>query len=141
MSTATKRFEECDIDGPFDAVIGSSILNHLDVAAALSLILRLLKPAVGSVSRSRIISYSQVFLERKLRFLPVFQYTSPDETAFVRRSFAPRLRAAGFIDASIVPFDWLHPRVPPKPLAPFRNLERSSNARTSCASSRARRPQ
>ena len=26
-----KRFEDCDLDGSFDAVIGSSTLHHLDV--------------------------------------------------------------------------------------------------------------
>ena len=26
-----KRFEECNVDGPFDAVIGSSILQHLEI--------------------------------------------------------------------------------------------------------------
>jgi SAM-dependent methyltransferase len=109
-----KRFEECDIDGPFDAVIGSSILHHLDVAAALPLILRLLKPGGWFSFAEPNYLNPQVFLERKLRFLPIFQYTSPDETAFVRWSFARQLRAAGFIDVSIVPFDWLHPRVPPK---------------------------
>jgi len=39
-----KRFEECDVDGPFDAVIGSSVLHHLDIEAALIRIYDLLKP-------------------------------------------------------------------------------------------------
>ena len=39
-----KRFEDCDVDGPFDAVTGSSILHHLDIAGAVSNIRRLLKP-------------------------------------------------------------------------------------------------
>ena len=30
-----KRFEDCDVDGPFDAVVGSSILHHLEVEKAL----------------------------------------------------------------------------------------------------------
>src|SRR5262245_8041458 len=30
-----KRFEDCVVDGPFDAVIGSSILHHLEMAPAL----------------------------------------------------------------------------------------------------------
>jgi SAM-dependent methyltransferase len=117
-----KRFEECDIDGPFDAVIGSSILHHLDVVAALPLILRLLKPGGWFSFAEPNYLNPQVFLERKLRFLPVFQYTSPDETAFVRWPFARQLRAAGFIDAFILPFDWLHPRVPPKAIAAVSKL-------------------
>ena len=30
-----KRFEDCEVDGPFDIVIGSSILHHLEVETAL----------------------------------------------------------------------------------------------------------
>jgi hypothetical protein len=56
----------------------------------------------------------QIFLERKLRFLPFFSYTSPDETAFVRWSLRRRLERAGFGEISITPFDWLHPSTPPK---------------------------
>jgi SAM-dependent methyltransferase len=109
-----KRFEECDIDGPFDAVIGSSILHHLEIGAALPLILRLLKPGGWFSFAEPNYLNPQVFLERTLQFLPAFQYTSPDETAFIRWSFARQLRAAGFTGVSIVPFDWLHPQTPPK---------------------------
>lgn len=109
-----KRFEDCDIDGPFDAVIGSSILHHLDVGAALPLIWRLLKPGGWLSFAEPNFLNPQVFLERKLRFLPIFQYTSPDETAFVRWSLARQLRTAGFEDIAITPFDWLHPHTPPR---------------------------
>jgi SAM-dependent methyltransferase len=37
-----KRFEECDVEGPFDAVIGSSVLHHLEVDEALRRIFALL---------------------------------------------------------------------------------------------------
>ena len=40
-----KRFEECGNMGPFDAVIGSSILHHLDLEQALPRIFELLKPS------------------------------------------------------------------------------------------------
>lgn len=29
----TQNFEDCDINGPFDAVVGSSILHHLNASA------------------------------------------------------------------------------------------------------------
>jgi SAM-dependent methyltransferase len=112
-----KRFEECNVDGPFDAVIGSSILHHLDIGAALPRILSLLRPGGWFSFAEPNYLNPQVFLERKLRFLPVFQYTSPDETAFIRWSFARQLAAAGFTGISTVPFDWLHPRTPPKAMS------------------------
>jgi len=108
-----KPFEDCEIDGPFDAVIGSSVLHHLQIDVSLKRIHDLLRPrGVLSFAEPNMLN-PQVFLERKLRFLPMFSYTSLDETAFVRSSFDRRLRAAGFTDVSIVPFDWLHPSTPP----------------------------
>jgi 2-polyprenyl-3-methyl-5-hydroxy-6-metoxy-1,4-benzoquinol methylase len=106
------RFEDCEVDGPFDAVIGSSVLHHLEVAAAIRQVFRLLRPGgLLSFAEPNLLN-PQVFIERKLRFLPVFKYISPDETAFVRWRFARQLVETGFEEVSIVPFDWLHPATP-----------------------------
>lgn len=107
-----RAFEQCHLDGPFDAVIGSSVLHHLDLAAALAKLFRLLKP--GGVFAFAEPNYlnPQVFLERKLRFLPYYSYISADETAFVRWSLAGRLASVGFTGVRIVPFDWMHPALP-----------------------------
>jgi len=107
-----KRFEDCDVDGPFDAVIGSSILHHLDIDLSLARIKSLLKKGGRFSFAEPNMLNPQVFLERKLQFLPMFSYTSPDETAFVRWAFASKLRSAGFEDVAITPFDWLHPATP-----------------------------
>jgi SAM-dependent methyltransferase len=105
-----KRFENCDVDGPFDAVVGSSILHHLELEAALRRIYELLKPGgVLSFAEPNMLN-PQVFAERKFRKL--FPYISPDETAFVRWSLKSALQKAGFSDIEITPFDWLHPSVP-----------------------------
>jgi 2-polyprenyl-3-methyl-5-hydroxy-6-metoxy-1,4-benzoquinol methylase len=108
-----KPFEECDVDGPFDAVIGSSVLHHLEIDASLRRILQLLKPGGFLSFAEPNMLNPQVFMERHLQFLPIFAYTSPDETAFVRWSFARKLRSMGFEDVAITPFDWLHPHTPP----------------------------
>jgi SAM-dependent methyltransferase len=110
-----KRFEDCDVVGPFDAVIGSSILHHLEVDAAIGHIRRLLKPGGRLSFAEPNMLNPQVYLERRFSHLPMFSYTSPDETAFVRWDLARRLRDAGFGAISISPFDWLHPSTP-KPL-------------------------
>lgn len=109
-----KRFEDCDLEGPFDAIIGSSVLHHLDILPALRQIKRLLKPGgVLSFAEPNMLN-PQVFLERKFHYLPMFAYTSPDETAFIRWKLARQLRQEGFVDVVIRPFDWLHPSVPPQ---------------------------
>lgn len=108
-----KRFEDCDVDGPFEAVLGSSVLHHLDIEPALRRIFSLLKPGGWLSFAEPNYLNPQVFLERKLAFIrPVFWYVSPDEAAFVRWSFQAQLEKAGFVEVRIVPFDWLHPAVP-----------------------------
>ena len=107
-----KRFEDCDLDGPFDVILGSSILHHLAVKTALAKIYQLLKPGgVISFAEPNFLN-PQVFLERKLR--KWFPYTSPDEIAFVRWHLKKDLEEAGMIKIEITPFDWLHPFTPEK---------------------------
>jgi SAM-dependent methyltransferase len=105
-----RRFEDCNVDGPFDAVIGSSILHHLDLQEAFPAIFRLLKPhGIMSFAEPNMLN-PQVWAERRFRGL--FPDVSPDETAFVRWKLTKTLRKAGFRNIEIAPFDWLHPSVP-----------------------------
>jgi len=105
-----KRFEECHEEGPFDAVVGSSVLHHLDIEASLKTMFSLLKPG-GKVSFAEPNMLNpQIFIERHFR--QFFPQVSPDETAFVRWRFAAQLRSAGFVNVAITPFDWLHPATP-----------------------------
>ena len=109
-------FEECAVEGAFDAVIGSSVLHHLDVRAALARIHDLLTPGGRLCLAEPNMLNPQVFMERRFRrWLPS---VSPDETAFVRWRLHGLLAAVGFTEISIVPFDWLHPATP-RPLIPF----------------------
>ena len=107
----TQNFEDCDINGPFDAVLGSSILHHLD-ASAFSIIYNLLKPGCPLCFAEPNMLNPQIWMERTFRSLPIFSHISPDETAFVRWTLAQELAAAGFVDITITPFDWLHPATP-----------------------------
>ena len=102
--------EDAAIDGPFDAVVGSSVLHHLDLGVALPRLHALLAPGGKLCFAEPNLLNPQVFLERKFRRW--FPYVSPDETAFVRWRLARLLAAEGFEDVSVTPFDWLHPGVP-----------------------------
>jgi SAM-dependent methyltransferase len=140
-------FEECRVEGPFDAVIGSSILHHLEVEAALEKIFGLLKPGGYLSFAEPNMLNPQVWLERKLSFLPCFWYVSPDETAFVRPSLQRLLARAGFTEIAITPFDWLHPQTTPAWIKKMQKLgerlERTPFLREFAGSLliRARRPQ
>jgi len=107
-----KRFEDCALEGPFDAVIGSSVLHHLEVVEALSKIYELLKPGGTLCFAEPNMLNPQIFAERKFRRF--FPKISADETAFVRSSLKRSLEKTGFVDCAITPFDWLHPAVPEK---------------------------
>jgi 2-polyprenyl-3-methyl-5-hydroxy-6-metoxy-1,4-benzoquinol methylase len=109
-----KPFEDCDLDGPFDAIIGSSILHHLQIPDALKKIYKLLKPG-GKISFAEPnLLNPQVFLERVFSFLPCFWYVSLDETAFIRWRLAKIFKELGYCNIKMTPFDWLHPKTPAK---------------------------
>lgn len=108
-----KRIEDYDIDGSFDAVIGSSVLHHLDIETALIKIYSLLRPGGFMCFTEPNMLNPQVFIERKFRsLLPCLWYVSPDETALVRWKFRDLLIKTGFEKIKIIPFDWLHPTTP-----------------------------
>jgi SAM-dependent methyltransferase len=107
-----KPFEACDVEGPFDAIIGSSLLHHLDLDAALPRIYSLLKPGgVMSFAEPNMLN-PQIMLQKNIPWIKKRMGDSPDETAFVRWAFRARLAKVGFNDVEIVPFDWLHPATP-----------------------------
>ena len=110
-----KRFEDCDLEGPFDAVIGSSVLHHLDVEEALRRIHELLVPGgLFSFAEPNMLN-PQVAVQKNVGPVKRWLGDSPDETAFVRWRLAAQLRRIGFTEVSITPFDWLHP-LTPRPL-------------------------
>jgi SAM-dependent methyltransferase len=105
-----RPFEECGGLGPFDAIVGSSVLHHLECPAALARIFQMLRPGgrLGFCEPNRL--NPQVWF--CLKFRRYFPEYSPEEGAFVRWALAGQLAAAGFSDIAITPFDWLHPAIP-----------------------------
>lgn len=106
------RFEEMDPAEPFDAVVGSSVLHHLEIDDSLRLMRELLRPGGRLVFAEPNMLNPQVWMERRFRHWDRFKYVSPDETAFVRATLARQLAAAGFDQIEITPHDWLHPSTP-----------------------------
>jgi len=107
-----KRFEDCDVEGPFDAVIGSSVLHHLDLKPALAKIHQLLKAGgVMCFSEPNMLN-PQIMAQKNIPWLKERMGDSPDETAFFRWSTHHLLEQSGFHRVRITPFDWLHPAVP-----------------------------
>lgn len=106
-----ERFEEFDSAGVFDAVVGSSVLHHLDIEPTLTNIYRLLKPGGRMVFAEPNMLNPQIIAERTFLRNRLKQ-VSEDETAFVRWKLRRQLLAHGFDGIKITPFDWLHPKTP-----------------------------
>ena len=105
-----KNFEDCDVEGPFDAVIGSSVLHHLELERTWPKIFSLLKPGGRMSFAEPNMLNPQIYCERHFRRF--FPQVSPDETAFVRFQLRRDLERNGFSSVAIKPFDWLHPYTP-----------------------------
>lgn len=105
-------------DASFDAVIGSSVLHHLDIDQALEEIRRVLKPGGRLAFAEPNMMNPQIVFERSTPAVRRWLGVSPEETAFFRWSLAAKLRAAGFAEVRVEPHDFLHPSVP-APLIPI----------------------
>jgi SAM-dependent methyltransferase len=117
------RYEDASFPQPFDAVVGSSVLHHLDIPAALEKSYELLRPGGRMAFAEPNMLNPQVFAERTF-MRKRLTYVSPDETAFVRWRLARLLKAHGFEEVRIRPFDWLHPIVPSRLIGLMETLGR-----------------
>jgi ubiquinone/menaquinone biosynthesis C-methylase UbiE len=101
-------FDDC----AFDAVIGSSVLHHLDTAKAMAEIYRVLKNGGHIAFTEPNMMNPQIAVQKNIPWLKKRLGDSPDETAFFHRQMMKMLRRAGFSDIIVTPFDFLHPAVP-----------------------------
>jgi 2-polyprenyl-3-methyl-5-hydroxy-6-metoxy-1,4-benzoquinol methylase len=108
--------------GSFEYIVGSSSLHHLNVDAALNEFIRLLKPGGKIMFTEPNMMNPQVALIKNVPPLKRRFGDSPDETAFFRWLIIKKLRHFGFIDVSVHPFDFLHPRIPYFLLNPVEKL-------------------
>ncbi|HZV01690.1 MAG TPA: methyltransferase domain-containing protein [Planctomycetota bacterium] len=96
----------------FDAVIGSSVLHHLELGPALSEVRRVLKPGGRFVVAEPNMLNPQIMIQKNVPFVKRLAGDTPDETAFFRWRIARDLERAGFSAIEIEPYDFLHPMVP-----------------------------
>jgi ubiquinone/menaquinone biosynthesis C-methylase UbiE len=98
----------------FDAVIGSSVLHHLEIEKAFSEIYRVLKPGGVIAFTEPNMLNPQIALQKNIPWLKRKLGDSPDETAFFRWKIKKLLQDSGFTEIKVIPFDFLHPAVPMK---------------------------
>lgn len=99
-------------DNTFDAIVGCSVLHHLDWRLALRCFIRKLRPGgVIRFSEPNLLN-PQIFLQKNLPFLKRKLGDSPDEYAFTAREIQRDLRNAGFQSIEVQPYEFLHPSTP-----------------------------
>lgn len=106
------RFEECDLPNTFDAVVGSSVLHHLEVLPALRKARAVLRRGGAIAFAEPNMLNPQIAIQKNVPIVKRWAGDSPDETAFIRWPLKRMMEEAGFVDAEVVPFDWLHPATP-----------------------------
>lgn len=99
-------------DNTFDAVIGSSVLHHLEIDNALKEIFRVLRPGGTVHFTEPNMLNPQIALQKNIPFLKKMLGDSPDETAFFSWSLKKKMQNQGFSTVEIKPFDFLHPAIP-----------------------------
>lgn len=97
----------------FNCVIGSSVLHHLNIEKAISEIYRVLKPGGFIAFTEPNMMNPQIALQKNIPWLKRKLGDSPDETAFFRWQVLQLLKKHNFKQISVVPFDFLHPAIPP----------------------------
>ena len=115
-------------DGSFDAAYGSSILHHLNIDNALAEVFRVLRPGGRIVFTEPNILNPQVAIMFRLGLTKKYFGVSPDEMAFTRFRAARALRAAGFADIAVRPFDFLHPSTPARAMGGVQRIGRALEA-------------
>ncbi len=108
----------------FDAVIGSSVLHHLEIEKAVTEIYRVLKPGGMIAFTEPNMLNPQIALQKNIPWLKRRLGDSPDETAFFSWKIRKLLIKAGFSQVKATPFDFLHPAIPPKLINPVLSISR-----------------
>ena len=111
--------------GSFDAVYGSSVLHHLNLDRALQETHRVLRPGGRIAFAEPNALNPQVAAMFNVDVLKPRFGVSPDEMAFSRFRARRALRAAGFVDERVVPFDFVHPSLPQRAIGWAASLGRA----------------
>lgn len=99
-------------DNSFDAIVGVSILHHLDWTRALNGFYKKLKSGGWIRFSEPNLLNPQIFLQKNIPFLKKMAGDSPDEYAFTVSQITQSLRKTGFSDIKVVPFEFMHPSTP-----------------------------
>jgi SAM-dependent methyltransferase len=99
-------------EGAFDSIVGSSVLHHLEIEAAIRDMYRVLKPGGTIYFTEPNMLNPQIAIQKNIPWIKRKLGDSPDETAFFRWPLRRLLERTGYREVRIDPFDFLHPKTP-----------------------------
>lgn len=108
----------------FDAVVGSSVLHHIDLDKALPEIYRVLKPKGKIAFTEPNMLNPQIAVQKNIPYFKKLAGDSPDETAYFSWQMKNILIMHKFLPKTVKPVDFLHPKTPKFLLSPIEMLSR-----------------
>jgi SAM-dependent methyltransferase len=98
----------------FEAVIGSSVLHHLNPQRALVEAYRILSAGGRIAFAEPNMLNPQIAVQKNIPKIKRMLGDSPDESAFISWRVKRVLKENGFVNVNVRPYDFLHPLVPNK---------------------------
>jgi SAM-dependent methyltransferase len=111
-----------------DAIVGVSVLHHVDLDATFAHTFSLLRPDGRFAFSEPNMANPQVWAERNLEPVRRLRHVTPHETAFRVDELRRRFESAGFAVEVSEPFEFLHPRTPAWLVPAALSLERGLEA-------------
>ena len=96
----------------YDAIVGVSVLHHLDVTLCLRNTFALLRPGGRFAFSEPNMRNPQVWAERHVAPVARRRHVTEHETAYTAAELRRLFESAGFLVETCVPFDFLHPATP-----------------------------
>lgn len=108
----------------FDAIVGVSVLHHVDLDACFAHTFAALRNGGRYAFSEPNLANPQVWAERRIEPLRRLRKVTPHETAFSAAGLRREFERAGFVVDVAEPFEFLHPATPRRLIGAVRGLER-----------------
>jgi SAM-dependent methyltransferase len=109
---------------PYDAIVGVSVLHHLNLNMAFAATFPLLRPGGRFAFSEPNMANPQVWAERHIDAVKRVRHVTEHETAFRVRDLRLAFEQAGFIVDVCEPFEFLHPATPASMISLVGRVER-----------------
>ena len=108
---------------PFDAIVGVSVLHHVNLAMTFESTFKRLRTGGRFAFSEPNMANPQVWAERHVDIVKRVRHVTEHETAFRVAELRSAFEGAGFTVEICEPFEFLHPSTPPRLIAGVQRLE------------------